>query len=86
MAGVKMAQTYVFQIVGDPEEKFRQVQELARAKGVTLDGNSVTARFSGLVSGSYSRSGSTVTVAITNKPFFVAWPTVESMLREFLES
>jgi hypothetical protein len=81
-----MAQTYTFQIYGDSEEKFRQVQQLARAKGVTLSGNSTMASFSGRVTGSYSRSGSTVTVTITGKPFYVSWPMIESMLREFLES
>ena len=81
-----MAQTYIFQIYGDAEEKFRQVQQLARSKGVTLAGSSTIARFSGLVTGSYSRSGSSVTVTITSKPIYVSWPMVESMLRNFLES
>ena len=81
-----MAQTYSFQIVGDPEVKFREVQQLARSKGVTLSGDSTSARFSGMVIGSYSRSGNTVTVTIISKPFIVGWPKVESMLRDFLES
>ena len=81
-----MAQTYTFQIFSNPEEKFGQVQQLARDKGVTLSGDSTRARFSGLVTGSYSRSGSTVTVTITDKPFIVSWPKIESMLRDFLES
>lgn len=81
-----MAQTYSFQIFGDPDEKFRQVQQMARAKGVTLSGDSIKASFSGLVTGSYSRFANTVTVTITNKPIFVGWSTVESMLRDFLES
>jgi hypothetical protein len=81
-----MAQTYTFQIHGDPEVKFRQVQQLAAAKGVTLSGDSTMANFSGLVTGSYSRSGSIVTVTITNKPFYAPWSTIESMLRDFLES
>lgn len=81
-----MAQTYTFQLSGDPEEKFRQVQQLASAKGVTLSGNSTMASFSGLVTGSYSRSGSVVSVTITSKPFYASWSRVESMLREFLGS
>ncbi len=85
-SGETTAQTYVFQMSGNPEEKFRQVQRLARAKGVTLTGNSTRANFSGLVSGSYSRSGSIVTVTIASKPFIVSWATIESMLRDFLES
>ena len=84
--GEAMAKTYIFQISGDPEEKFRRVQQLAKAKGVMLIGDSTKARFSGLVTGRYSRSGSTVTVTITNKPSFIPWPVVESMLRGFLES
>jgi len=81
-----MPRTYSFQIHGDPDEKFRQVQQLARAKGVTLTGDSTKAKFSGLVAGSYSRSGSTVTVIITRKPSFISWLMVESMVRNFLES
>jgi len=86
MEELDMAQTYTFQMSGDPEEKFRQVQQLARAKGVTLSGNSTEAAFSGLVTGSYSRLGSSVTVMITDKPIYVSWSRVESMLRGFLES
>ena len=81
-----MAKTYTYQMLDDPEEKFRQVQQLAGAKGVTLEGDSTQAMFSGLVTGNYSRSGSTVTVTITDKPIYVPWPKVESMLRGFLES
>jgi len=81
-----MAQTYIFQMSGDPEAKFRQVQQLASAKGVTLSGNSTMASFSGLVTGRYSRSGRTVTVTITGKPIYAPWSMVESMLREFIES
>jgi hypothetical protein len=81
-----MAQTYTFQMSGDPEAKFRQVQQLASAKGVTLNGDSTMASFSGLVTGSYSRSGHTVTVTITDKPFYASWSRIESMLREFIES
>lgn len=83
---LEMAQTYTFQIFGDPEEKFRTVQRLARSKGVTLSGDSTRAMFSGLVTGSYTRSGSIVTVTITGKPMIVGWPKIESMLRDFLES
>jgi hypothetical protein len=80
------SQTYSFTISGDPEEKFKEVQRLAKAKGVVLKGNSTSAVFSGLVSGSYSRSGNSVTVTITKKPLVVSWLKVESMLRDFLES
>jgi hypothetical protein len=57
-----MAQTYTFQIRGDPEEKFKHVQQLARSRGVKLDGDSTMASFSGLVKGSFTRSGNSVTV------------------------
>ena len=80
------SQTYSFTISGDPEKKFREVQRLAKEKGVILTGDSTSAAFSGLVSGSYSRSGNTVTVTITRKPMIVSWSKVESLLREFLES
>jgi uncharacterized membrane protein len=81
-----MAQTYTFQLRGDPEEKFRQVQELARARGVTLSGDSTAATFSGRVKGSYTRSGSTVTVILTDKFLLLSWATVESTIKDWLES
>lgn len=81
-----MVQTYTFQIHGDPEEKFKQVQELARARGVTLSGDSMAASFSGRVKGSYTRSGNTVTVTLTDKFLLLSWASVESTIRDWLES
>ncbi|HEX7392051.1 MAG TPA: hypothetical protein VF374_03785 [Thermoplasmata archaeon] len=81
-----MAQTYTFQLNGDPEEKFKHVQELARARGVTLTGDSMAATFSGRVKGSYTRSGSTVTVTVTDKFLLLSWATVESTIRDWLAS
>jgi hypothetical protein len=78
--------TFEYQMYGDPAEKFSQVQQLAAAKGVTLIGDSTRAVFSGIVSGSYSRSGTTITVTITNKPLLASWTMIDSMLREFIES
>ena len=81
-----MAQTYTFQIRGDPEEKFRKVQELARGRGVTLSGDSAAATFSGRVKGSYTRSGNTVTVVITDKFLLASWSGIESTIRDWLEA
>ncbi len=82
----RIVQTYIFQIKGDPDEKFRRVQELARGRGVTLAGDSTAATFSGRVTGSYTRSGSTVTVILTDKFFLASWAGIESTIREWLES
>ena len=81
-----MAQTYTFQLRGDPEEKFKQVQELAKGRGVTLSGDSTAAKFSGRVTGSYTRSGNTVTVVLTDKFFLASWAGIESTIRDWLES
>ena len=81
-----MAQTYTFKLRGDPEEKFKQVQELAKGKGVTLSGDSTAATFSGRVTGSYTRSGNTVTVVLTDKFFLASWAGIESTIRDWLES
>ncbi len=81
-----MVQTYIFHIKGDPEEKFRKVQDLARGRGVVLSGDSTAATFSGRVKGSYTRSGDTVTVVLTDKFFLASWAGIESTIREWLES
>ncbi len=81
-----MAQTYVFQLKGDPEEVFKRVQELAKGRGVTLSGDSSAATFSGRVAGSYTRSGNVVTVVLTGKFFLASWAGIESTIKEWLES
>jgi hypothetical protein len=81
-----MAQTYTFQIHGDPEGTFKRVQELARARGVTLSGDSTAATFSSRVKGSCTRSGRTVTVIVTDKFLLLSWASVESTIRDWLES
>jgi hypothetical protein len=37
------------------------------------------------VEGEYEVEDGTVTVTITNKPFFLSWDNVESRVREFFE-
>ena len=81
-----MAQTYTFQLRGDPEEKFKQVQELARGRGVSLSGDSTAATFAGRIKGSYTRSGNTVTVVVTDKFLLASWSGIESTIRDWLES
>ena len=77
---------FKYNLHGDPERKFRKIQLLAREKGVILIGDSTSARFYGMVEGSYSRIGTVVTVTISNKPSIVSWQVIDSMLRDFIES
>ncbi|UCE90880.1 MAG: hypothetical protein JSV90_05475 [Methanobacteriota archaeon] len=77
---------FKYNLHGDPEKKFQEIQSLAKTKGVILIGDSTSARFYGVFEGSYSRIGTAVTVTVTSKPSIVSWQVIDSMLRDFIES
>ena len=77
---------FKYNLHGGPERKFRKTQLLARKKGVILIGDSTSARFYGMVEGSYSRIDTVVTVTTSSKPSIVSWQVIDSMLRDFIES
>ncbi len=79
-----MSRTFKIPISGDLSAKLESARRKAGAQGVTLEGDTRSGRFSGLITGTYSISGGMATVTITNKPFIVSWDYVEAQLREFL--
>jgi hypothetical protein len=73
--------------MGDPARKLDQIKAAATAKGVIFVGDLGGGRFSGKgLTGTYSISGSRITVLITAKPIFVSWAYIDSQLRSFIES
>ena len=83
-----MAQSFSFDLPGDPQAAVTKAGILVRQAGGTfsggVDGGSFTGKTPvGEVKGNYRTAGNTVTVEITDKPFIVPKTTVESKIREF---
>jgi hypothetical protein len=86
MAGKK----FVFDLIGDPNEKLQQVKRAAARRGITFQGDNVEGRFSsttlvGRLAGYYRISGGKITVTVNDKPVFISWQMIEGQLRQFLE-
>jgi hypothetical protein len=77
--------TWTFTLTGDPVAKLEQARGAAAKQGVKMTGGTNSGQFSGLVTGSYSRSGSQVTVTITRKPAYASWGMIKGRLQRFLE-
>ena len=81
-----MAQTFEYSLAGDPALKLAQIKAAAVTKGVFFRGDLHFGQFSGMgISGSYSIGGSTITVTVNSKPFFVSWAYIDAQLRGFIE-
>jgi hypothetical protein len=81
-----MAQTFEYSLAGDPALKLTQIKAAAATKGVFFSGDLRSGQFSGVgISGSYSISGSTITVTVNSKPVFVSWAYIDAQLRGFIE-
>ena len=81
-----MGQAFTYTLVGDPSRKLAEIKASAAAKGVFFDGDLRGGRFSGMgLNGTYSISGTTITVYVNSKPFFVTWAYIDSQLRAFIE-
>ena len=80
-----MEQVFVYQLVGDRAQKLDQIKAVAAEKGVFFNGDLNGGQFSGRgLIGTYSISGSTITVVITTKPFIVSSAYIDSQLRAFI--
>jgi len=81
-----MAQTFEYTLAGDPARKLEQVKAAAAAKGVRFSGDLNGGHFSGMgLSGTYRIGGSTITVSVATKPFFVSWAYIDAQLHGFVE-
>ena len=81
-----MGQIFTYALVGDPNAKLNQIKAAAAARGLFFNGDLHSGQFSGMgISGSYSISGSSITVTVDLKPFFVSWAYIDTQLRGFIE-
>ena len=82
-----MGQIFTYALIGDPKAKLDRIRAAAAARGVFFNGDLHSGQFSGMgISGSYSISGSSITVTVNSKPFFVSWAYIDSQLRGFIEA
>jgi len=83
-----MAQTYTFAI--PPGRTAAQLLESARAAGkarrIAFTGDEKAGRFQGVAEGTYTVSGSTLTVVIEKKPALVPWLMIENALKGLFEA
>jgi hypothetical protein len=80
-----LARTFSIETTLDPPSLLARVKRAARENGATLVGDGRSGRFSHhLISGEYRMVGSTVVVAITDKPPIVPWALIEARLRQLV--
>jgi hypothetical protein len=81
-----MGLTFTYTLAGDPSTRLNQINAAAAARGIYFRGNLNSGRFSGMgLLGTYSISGSTITVMVDTKPLFVSWDYIDAQLRRFIE-
>lgn len=77
-------------VPGDPSTLFDRVKAKVESQGGTVTGDASSGTISGHVplfgdfQGSYTVSGSTVTITVTKKPFLVSCSVIESGAGTFL--
>ncbi len=77
-----MSESFSFQITGTAAEAVEKARIAAEKEGAEFEGDVTAGRFSALgVVGSYSISGDTVEVAISERPFFAPLSLVESKIK-----
>jgi hypothetical protein len=77
--------TFSIETALDPPSLLARVRKAARENGATLVGDGRSGRFShDLIKGEYRMVGSTVVVAITEKPLIVPWAIIETKLRQLV--
>ena len=77
--------TFSIETTLDPHSLLARVRKAARENGATLVGDERSGRFShDLIKGEYRMVGSTVVVAITEKPLIVPWAIIEAKLRQLV--
>ncbi len=84
-----MVEELVLRFSGDKAARLRQVKALAARRGFTFVGNTQKGEFSGdtllgKVSGTYSISGETITVTITQRPSFLSVGRIKNEFEKFL--
>jgi hypothetical protein len=79
-----MARSFSISTAEDPTTLVDRAKRVASENGATFEGDATSGSFSGSgVEGEYKIEGRTVTVTITDKPFFLSWDNVESRVKRF---
>jgi hypothetical protein len=77
--------TFSLETTLDPPLLLARVRKAARENGATLVDDGRSGRFShDLIKGEYRMVGSTVVVAITEKPLILPWAIIEARLRQLV--
>ena len=81
-----MANTFTIDITEDPATLVERAKTVASENNVVFRGDTKSGSFSGRgVEGEYEIEDDTVTVTITDKPFFASWSQVESKVKAFFQ-
>lgn len=81
-----MPESFSFKITGTPADAVGRARAAAEKEGAEFSGDVTAGRFSALgVVGSYTISGDTVEVAISERPFFAPLSLVESKIRSLFK-
>jgi hypothetical protein len=79
-----MARTFSISTAEDPATLVDRAKRVASENGAAFEGDVTSGSFSGSgVKGEYKIEDRTVTVTITDKPFFLSWDNVESRVKGF---
>ena len=80
-----LMRTFNIETTLDPPSLLARIRKAARENGASLVGDGRSGRFShALIKGEYRMVGSTVVVAITDKPPIVPWVIIEARLRQLV--
>jgi hypothetical protein len=80
-----MSRTFSMVSAQDPGALLTRARRVATNNNATFSGNETAGSFSGSgFKGLYKMNGKSVTVTITQKPFYAPWPLVESELEKLL--
>lgn len=80
-----MPRTFSLISVKDPGTLVARARRVAIENGADFRGNEASGSFSASgVKGVYRREGKVVSITITEKPFYVPWPLVESELNRLV--
>lgn len=80
-----MPRTFNVVSTQNPSTLLARARRAAAENNADFRGTETSGSFSGSgVKGDYRMGGNVVTVTVTQKPFFVPWPVLESALKELL--
>lgn len=80
-----MAKSFTIVLNDSHKALLPKAKEMAERNGVVFTGDMASGSFQGKgIAGEYRVEGDTLFATISDKPFFVPWSVVNSMVRKFL--